>query len=782
MDMDEADDRAHDSTWSFRYLENVMVGATRPLEDVARWASGDFDAVEDDDELYKMHPPGASLDDDDAAVGSGSWFFGEDVGLAGRGWARRRRRRPRPSPDAAATWATDDDVETLPPLSLSDLDRIGVGAWFAGVSSWVADRRERARAAAAAAAEPPPLEVVPLDDDARRAAEIGCDEMHFLPVPDSGWSVALLRYRPRRDPAREALVTQPVSSTDGAWDDSDFYRSGGDCGDCGDLGSGHDAPPTPVLMVPGCASNAYTFDVAPGYSLARYLAERGHDTWIVECRGVGFSRPWRKPAEWVDAKTRAPRQHTPTWGDFDFDTYLREDLPVAAGYVANVTGSRELAGVGHSMGGMLVMALAAGAADPFRRGPGATPAATTGETNEASSASVSDPSSASSETRRRRGEETMTEPPRGKTGRSPAPVPWSEWEVTRAVAVASCLECSDRTDVDGHRSTYAQLAGLAGVVPDYLYGGSAIPQLPLGPLSVGQGMAIEAIKGAPREDDSDDSDSDSSSFWRNNAVSLSTCYPGATAPKHVRQLLLKGFGNVPLRLVLQMATLFAPGGLSTREEAVARRERAVRAAKDRQRREREKLRGWGDPSDVAAREATVAEVVDETMRAGREEGARGGPGGGHVHYIDALRAKRPRLAVLAGDCDPVIPPRHSAATAAAAGGEFRCFGDGPKTPSAENENRDGDAGRAGEREGRGRANDGVPLDGSKTSAEGKKTKSDPDATLRSMLSDGGEHFSHYDLLCGRRAPELVFPVVAEFIEREGFFEGIRRRMKRAARR
>ena len=33
--------------------------------------------------------------------------------------------------DAAATWATDDDVETFPPLS--DLDRIGVGALVAGV-------------------------------------------------------------------------------------------------------------------------------------------------------------------------------------------------------------------------------------------------------------------------------------------------------------------------------------------------------------------------------------------------------------------------------------------------------------------------------------------------------------------------------------------------------------------------------------------------------------------------------------------------------------------------
>ena len=149
-------------------------------------------------------------------------------------------------------------------------------------------------------------------------------------------------------------------------------------------------------------------------------------------------------------------------------------------------------------------------------------------------------------------------------------------------------------------------------------GGSAIPQLPLGPLSVGQGMAIEALKGAPREDDSD---SDASSFWRDNAVSLSTCYPGATAPQHVRQLLLKGFGNVPLRLVLQMATLFAPGGLSTREEAVARRERTVTAAKDRGDAAAENLDGR--PERRPREEATVAEMV--TRRRARRRKA-GGPG------------------------------------------------------------------------------------------------------------------------------------------------------------
>ena len=72
---------------------------------------------------------------------------------------------------------------------------------------------------------------------------------------------------------------QSVTSIDATW---------------ADLGFGADGYATPaklpVLMVPGCASNAYTFDTAPGYSLARHLAEQGHDTWIVECRGVGPAR------------------------------------------------------------------------------------------------------------------------------------------------------------------------------------------------------------------------------------------------------------------------------------------------------------------------------------------------------------------------------------------------------------------------------------------------------------------------------------------------------------
>jgi hypothetical protein len=44
------------------------------------------------------------------------------------------------------------------------------------------------------------------------------------------------------------------------------------------------------MLVPGCASNARSFDLAPKASLARHLAAAGYDTWVVECRGVGLSR------------------------------------------------------------------------------------------------------------------------------------------------------------------------------------------------------------------------------------------------------------------------------------------------------------------------------------------------------------------------------------------------------------------------------------------------------------------------------------------------------------
>jgi hypothetical protein len=385
-----------------------------------------------------------------------------------------------------------------------------------------------------------------------------------------------------------------------------------------------------------------------------------------------------------------------------------------------------------------------------------------------------------------------------------APLPSAPWRLARTAMVASCLECSDRSEGDGrgHTSAYAKLAGLAGVVPAYLYGGDRTNvQLPLGPLSVGQAAAIEAVKGAPakeerrrsaaeekrtaaagnaneekksnqsdEEDEEDEeenekpsvpsepsepskppssssSSSDADRFWETSAVSLSTCYPGATDPEVVRALLYKGFGNVPLRLVLQMATLFAPGGMATREEAARRRERAVDEAARRRARWLT-FRGWGDDDGTRAEPsgvATVADVVDSTMAnrtsndgsASSDDGSFSSDGRRSALYLERVAAAGPRMKLFAADCDPIFPPEHVRATAEAVGAEFQLFGDGPRSRKHRREEE-----------------------------ESANEPEDRDAALREMLADGGEHYSHYDLLVGRNAPAKVFPAISAFLEGE----------------
>ena len=88
-----------------------------------------------------------------------------------------------------------------------------------------------------------------------------------------------------------------------------------------------------------------------------------------------------------------------------------------------------------------------------------------------------------------------------------------------------------------------------------------------------------------------------------------------------------------------------------------------------------------------------------------------------------------------------------------------CFGDGPKDGP-----EDGPEGGP----------EGGPKDGPKGGPKDERdadgdgdddTKEDPSAALKYMMTDGGDHYSHYDLLCGVNAPMLVFPVVSEFLER-----------------
>jgi len=100
-----------------------------------------------------------------------------------------------------------------------------------------------------------------------------------------------------------------------------------------------DRASTPIVLCHGLAANRFGFDLAPSRSLARWLASRGRDVWVLELRGSGRSN---RPS------ARGPLR----WG-FTFDDYLLHDLPTAFAKVRERTGASSLDFVGHSMGGLL---------------------------------------------------------------------------------------------------------------------------------------------------------------------------------------------------------------------------------------------------------------------------------------------------------------------------------------------------------------------------------------------------------------------------------------------
>lgn len=95
----------------------------------------------------------------------------------------------------------------------------------------------------------------------------------------------------------------------------------------------------PVLLVHGISSNARFWDLDEDHSLASWLADRGHDVWLLDLRGHG-------EALW-DADDR--RQ----WAGWTVDDYGRYDVAAAVDHVRAVTGFATVGYVGHSMGGMV---------------------------------------------------------------------------------------------------------------------------------------------------------------------------------------------------------------------------------------------------------------------------------------------------------------------------------------------------------------------------------------------------------------------------------------------
>ncbi|KAK7815094.1 hypothetical protein CFP56_002025 [Quercus suber] len=84
------------------------------------------------------------------------------------------------------------------------------------------------------------------------------DELHYVPVSNSDWKLALWRYRPSPQ-----------------------------------------APPRnhPLLLLSGVGTNAIGYDLSPESSFARYMSGQGFDTWILEVRGAGLSVQGSKTKE-----------------------------------------------------------------------------------------------------------------------------------------------------------------------------------------------------------------------------------------------------------------------------------------------------------------------------------------------------------------------------------------------------------------------------------------------------------------------------------------------------
>ena len=87
-----------------------------------------------------------------------------------------------------------------------------------------------------------------------------------------------------------------------------------------------------VLLQHGLGSNGLIF-LVPGLSLAEHLAELGFDCYVSELRGAGQSD--------------RPR------GGWRLNDYLERDLPALLATVLERSAQRELAWIGHSMGGLL---------------------------------------------------------------------------------------------------------------------------------------------------------------------------------------------------------------------------------------------------------------------------------------------------------------------------------------------------------------------------------------------------------------------------------------------
>lgn len=91
---------------------------------------------------------------------------------------------------------------------------------------------------------------------------------------------------------------------------------------------------SPVILCHGLGANRFDLDLDERYSVARFLAGRGFESWVLELRGRGL----------------AGRPH-----DATFDEQAKDDVTAALN-TALSAGAKDVVWVGHSKGGLLAFA------------------------------------------------------------------------------------------------------------------------------------------------------------------------------------------------------------------------------------------------------------------------------------------------------------------------------------------------------------------------------------------------------------------------------------------
>ncbi len=106
---------------------------------------------------------------------------------------------------------------------------------------------------------------------------------------------------------------------------------------------GGPAKPFPVVMSHGMAGSRLIFDLHPDYSLARFLAARGFDVYLVDLRG--------RNASWPGGRPDPAKQ-------WSFDDFVERDLPSAVARACELAQAPQAFWLGMEMSGQAIYAAA----------------------------------------------------------------------------------------------------------------------------------------------------------------------------------------------------------------------------------------------------------------------------------------------------------------------------------------------------------------------------------------------------------------------------------------